>query len=139
MTGKQRLNPAVFDNHVLRLWRDWAALTAQNPALKNEWRYERDEKGCRLAGPAESLTRTVGNAALIVFLGGDGRYTPRAEMIDRHGAQLAGPGRVKTCISPPRTDGLFAAMAYAEEAAYEVGKPDPARRRGRKRLEGRGG
>ncbi len=130
---QHRLAPGIFDNHVLKLWHDWQALTAQVPALKTEWQYERDESGTQLAGPGESLSRTIGNVRLIIVLGGDGQYTPRAEMIETHGAKLAGADRVKTSVITPRTDDLFPALAYAEEAAGEVGQPEPPAKRGRGR------
>ena len=144
---RRRLAPGIFDNHVLRLWHDWQPLVAQVPALADEWRYERDDSGILLAGPSEALERTEGNVHLRVILGGDGLYTPLAEMIDKHGVALVGPERVRTSVSPERSRNLFEAIAGAEEAAGRVGETLPACRRGKRHLpraagteaEGKGG
>lgn len=135
---QRRLAPGIHDNHGLTLWHDWLPLTFQRPALKAEWQYERDETGTQLAasclsfaGLGECLTRTVGNVRLRVILGGDGLYTPLAEMEDRHGVKVVGPERVVTSVSPERGDSLFAALAAAEEAAGKIGQPAPPRKKGR--------
>lgn len=130
METQRRLAPGIHDNHGLTLWHDWQALTAHNRTLHAEWQYERDETGTQLAGPGECLTRTVGNARLRVILGGDGLYTPLAEMDDRHGVKVVGPERVITSVSPPRGDNLFAALAVAEEAAGKIGQPFPPHKKG---------
>ena len=126
-----KLAPGVHDNHSLKLWHEWNALIAQNHALETEWRYERDETGMQLAGPGECLSRHVGSIHLRVILGGDGQYTPLAQMDDRHGVKLTGPERVITSISPARGNSLLAALAATEEAAGEIGQPSPPHKRGR--------
>ena len=128
----RKLAPSIHDNHGLKLWHEWQAITAQVPQIAQEWRYERDDEGEQFAGPGECLTRVIGNVCLRVILGGDGDYTPLAEMIERHGVQVTGPGRVKTSVCPPRTEDLFGALAAAEEAASEVGQPLPLGRQGRR-------
>ena len=131
--SKTRLDPSVHDNHELRLWHDWQGLTHQTPQLAQEWQYQRDEEDAFLAGPGESLTRTIGNVCLHIVLGGNGLYTPRAEMVDQHGVETAGLNRVRTTASRPQTDNLFMALTLAEEAAGEVGLPDPPDRHRRHR------
>ena len=133
MNEPRELAPGIYpgqflrwhDNHGLKLWHEWQAVSAQVPQIAQEWLYERDDEGAQYAGPSECLTRTVGNVALRVVLGGDGDYTPGAEMIERHGVPTTGPGRVKTSVCPPRSDTLFEALAAAEEAVGEVGQPLP--------------
>ena len=122
----------VFDNNILKLWHDWQPLVVQVPALADEWRYERDDSAILLAGPGEMLERTEGNVHPRVILGGDGLYTPLAEMIDKHGVKLVGPERVRTSVSPERSGNLFEAIAAAEEAVSRIGEPQPVRRKGRK-------
>ena len=136
---QQRLAPGIHDNHGLTLWHEWMALTAHHRLLEAEWKYERDESGLQLAGPGECLSRvvrhpaseTVGNARPRVILGGDGLYTPLAEMDDRHGAVMVGPGRVITSVCPARGNTLLAALAAAKEATGMIGQPASPRKRGR--------
>lgn len=134
-----KLAPGIHDNRGLKLWHEWNALTAQNTALEAEWRYERDETGTQLAasclslaGPSECLSRHMGNVHLRVILGGDGQYTPLAEMDDRHGVKLTGPERVITSVSPPRGNNLLAALAAAEEVTDMIGQSSPPQKRGRR-------
>lgn len=85
-----------------------------------------------MAGPGESLTREIGNVCQRVVLGGDGEYTPHAEMIDCSRAVTSGPDRVRTSAMPSRTPNLFLALILAEEAARVIGEPQPPAQRGRK-------
>lgn len=132
--GPKKLAAGIHDNHGLKLWHEWQPLTAQNPQIGAEWRYEQDDDRSDLTGPSEMLTRTADKIKLSVTLGGNGRYTPRAELADRQGVTTAGPGRIRTSAGRPQVDDLFEALALAEEAAGEVGKPDPPdrHRRGRR-------
>ena len=128
---QRRLAPGIHDNHGLTLWHEWMALTAHHRLLEAEWKYERDETGPHLAGPGECLSWLLGNVRLRVILGGDGLYTPLAEMDDRHRVKVVGPERVITSVSPERRDSLSAALAAAEEAAGKIDKPFPPHKRSR--------